>query len=379
MNTLSRTWQRGRWGVVGALGGTGLTMAGVLMMVLAATSAVFVAIGGGGGGGASLLAAGDSCIGQRSPSAGPPTAGPTEAPTASLTLPPPQPPYGQYRGGPPGAIPPEYLSLYQQAGQSRGIPWQVLAGVGWEELRHGDGKLVNAEASSAGAVGPMQFMPATWQQYAVDGDGDGRTDPSHAADAIPAAADMLVANGARKGVDGLRKSLYQYNHAEWYVNDVLAWAYHYANGQSVPIGPDSRPDCPAGSPISPGSASDVALKAVGIALRQVGLPYIWGAMGPNAFDCSGLVWFAYRNAGYVWERTDTNGQYTKGHHVPVDAVQPGDLVFWQTGSDIHHVAMYIGNNQIVEAPRPGLTVRVRNWKPTEGMPNAVRLTPTEAA
>ncbi|WP_161501044.1 C40 family peptidase [Embleya scabrispora] len=102
-------------------------------------------------------------------------------------------------------------------------------------------------------------------------------------------------------------------------------------------------------------------------------------MGPDAFDCSGLVWFAYRNAGFVWERTDTNGQYTKGQHVPAEAVQPGDLVFWQTGSDIHHVAMYIGNNQIVEAPRPGLSVRVRNWKPNEGMPNAVRLVPTAAA
>jgi cell wall-associated NlpC family hydrolase len=376
MNALPRALRRRRWGIAGVVGGSGLAIGGSLVAALAAASALFVALGGGGSTAAMALGPGNSCIASPVPvdtSQATPTG--SNAPAEMFIFPSPQPPYGQYEGKPPGAIPADYLRLYQQAGQSRGIPWQLLAGVGWEELKHGDGKLVNTEASSAGAVGPMQFMPGTWREYAVDGDGDGSADPSHAADAIPAAADMLVANGARKGVEGLRKSLYQYNHADWYVNDVLAWAYHYANGESVPVGPAESPNCPARSPVPPGAASEIALKAVDIALRQVGLPYIWGAIGPDAFDCSGLVWFAYQHAGHAWERTDTNGQYTQGQHVPVADVQPGDLVFWQSGSDIYHVAMYIGNNQIVEAPRPGIPVRVRNWKSTEpnGMANAVRL------
>jgi len=120
-------------------------------------------------------------------------------------------------------IPPDMLLLYESGAQRcPGLPWPVLAAIGKVETDHGRGSLV----SPAGAEGPMQFMPATWAEYAVDADGDG--DPSiwEAADAVPAAADLLCANGAGNPAT-LASAIYQYNHADWYVQLVLNWAARY--------------------------------------------------------------------------------------------------------------------------------------------------------
>lgn len=95
--------------------------------------------------------------------------------------------------------------------------------------------------------------------------------------------------------------------------------------------------------------------AVSTALAQVGKPYVWGANGPGSFDCSGLTSYAWRAAGVSIPRT-SRGQFSGLTRVSRAQLQPGDLVFEY--SPVSHVAMYIGNNTIVEASRPGVPVRV---------------------
>ncbi|MBC6458793.1 lytic transglycosylase domain-containing protein [Actinomadura sp. HBU206391] len=129
------------------------------------------------------------------------------------------------RGGRPGG----YLDLYRQAATGcSGLSWTVLAAIGQIESAHGR----NAGRSSAGALGPMQFMPATWRAYGVDGDGDRRADIMNPYDAVPSAAKYLCANGAGRGGQSLYKAVFAYNHAHWYVRDVLELAKAYARQYS---------------------------------------------------------------------------------------------------------------------------------------------------
>lgn len=93
-------------------------------------------------------------------------------------------------------------------------------------------------------------------------------------------------------------------------------------------------------------------QAIAYAEAQIGDPYVWGATGPNSFDCSGLVQAAYAAAGVKLPRT-TYQQVLVGAPVTKDQLQPGDLVFPDAG----HVQIYVGNGKVVEAPRAGLKVR----------------------
>ena len=111
-------------------------------------------------------------------------------------------------------IPPFLLPIYQAAGMQYGIRWEVLAGINEIETDYGR----NLNVSSAGALGWMQFMPATWQRYGVDANRDGVKDPFNPVDAIFAAARYLKAAG---GDTDLRKGIFAYNHADWYVDSVL--------------------------------------------------------------------------------------------------------------------------------------------------------------
>lgn len=100
--------------------------------------------------------------------------------------------------------------------------------------------------------------------------------------------------------------------------------------------------------------SDKAQKALNFAEKQVGKPYAWGSTGPNSYDCSGLVYAAYRNAGVKVGRT-TYEQIHNGKPVSKKNLQPGDLVFPSPSYD--HVQIYKGGGKIVEAARPGVGVR----------------------
>ncbi|MEU3557152.1 C40 family peptidase [Streptomyces fragilis] len=107
-----------------------------------------------------------------------------------------------------------------------------------------------------------------------------------------------------------------------------------------------------------------AAAAVAYAQRKLGSPYVWGATGPNAFDCSGLVQAAYRSAGISLPRT-TYAQIGAGQRVTRSQLRPGDLVFFYPG--VTHVGMYIGNGKMIHAPNPSAPVRVA---PVDEMPFA---------
>lgn len=105
-----------------------------------------------------------------------------------------------------------------------------------------------------------------------------------------------------------------------------------------------------------------AAEVIGFAEQQLGDPYVWGGTGPNGWDCSGLTQWAYGKAGVKIPRVASD-QQKQGKAVSTDAVQPGDLLF--NGNPAHHVVMAIGGGKIIEAPRTGLNVRIRSFKPGE--------------
>jgi membrane-bound lytic murein transglycosylase B len=111
-------------------------------------------------------------------------------------------------------VPAELLPLFQAAGAEYGVPWEVLAAINEIETAYGR----NAHMSSAGAIGFMQFMPSTWRRWGRDADGDRRRDPRNPADAIFSAARYLHAAGA---AHDLGRAIFAYNHAGWYVDEVL--------------------------------------------------------------------------------------------------------------------------------------------------------------
>ena len=125
-------------------------------------------------------------------------------------------------------IPPHYLAWYKAAARTcRGLSWQVLAGIGTMESGNGrsTARGVHRGKNREGAEGPMQFEPATFAEYAVRADLSAKLTPYNPADAIFTAARMLCADGARTG--HMQRAIFAYNHACWYVRDVLAIAARY--------------------------------------------------------------------------------------------------------------------------------------------------------
>jgi hypothetical protein len=124
-----------------------------------------------------------------------------------------------------GRIPPTYLDLYRRAAVTcPGLPWTVLAGIGTVETGNG----TNVHKSTAGAIGPMQFLPSTWAMYGYDADGDGKANIHDPTDAVFSAARYLCAAGAGLGGQSLDNAIFAYNHAWWYVREVINIANSYA-------------------------------------------------------------------------------------------------------------------------------------------------------
>ncbi|MEV7618247.1 NlpC/P60 family protein [Streptomyces sp. NPDC089799] len=293
----------------------------------------------------------------------------------------------------------------------KGMRWQILAGIARIESGHASGKQISPagditppitgprlDGSGIGgnttpfpdtdnglwdgdteferAVGPFQFLPETFRAYGKDGNGDGTVSPHNADDAAASAAVYLCGKGRDlNDRSQLRAAIYVYNHSNAYVEDVLSGIDQYDALGITPTVPT-------------GNASTVVAAALG----QQGVPYSWGGGGPNGpsrgfccspggqdgskivgFDCSGLTQYAYAQAGIQLPRTAA-AQAGAGRRIPasagVGALLPGDLVFYgydpDADSTIHHVGIYLGNGQMINAPRPGKPVRI---DPVTAMPD----------
>jgi murein DD-endopeptidase MepM/ murein hydrolase activator NlpD len=127
-------------------------------------------------------------------------------------------------------IPGPLVGVYRAAAASCPLPWPVLAAIGKVETDHGRSTLPGVARgtanSAAGAEGPMQFLPSTWATYGVDANGDGVADIYDPVDAIWGAARLLCANGAGNP-DSVRAAVFSYNHADWYVVEVMRVAASY--------------------------------------------------------------------------------------------------------------------------------------------------------
>ena len=251
-------------------------------------------------------------------------------------------------------IPPQLLPVYQTAADScPGLPWSVLAAIGKVETDHGRSTApgVRSGANFAGAAGPMQIgiggkAGNTFAGYAIDADGGG-ANVYNPVDAIFTAANYLCQNGAGRGAD-VAGAIFAYNHADWYVTKVLAIASTYAASEGLPPG---------------APAQEVAAAAVQFAYSQLGKPYRWGATGELGFyDCSGLMLRAYQKGGITLPRTSRQQWYAGARVWNVADMLPGDLVFYAYNTadpaTIHHVGIYIGAGNMIDAPYTGANVRI---------------------
>ena len=125
------------------------------------------------------------------------------------------------------------VPIWQAAGSAYGIPWEVLAAINKVETNFGQ----NLGPSSAGAIGWMQFMPSTWARWGIDANGDGVADPNNPTDAIFSAARYLAGCG---GQFDIARAVYCYNHASWYVNEVLGLASLYSQDGGGAAGRSAR-------------------------------------------------------------------------------------------------------------------------------------------
>ena len=249
----------------------------------------------------------------------------------------------------PAAIKTDYLA----AADRYKVPWTLLAGIGMEET--GQGR--NEATSSAGAQGLMQFMPATWAAYGVDGSGDGIADIHNDADSAMSAANYLTALGATTGgVDGVRRAIYGYNHADWYVNDVLLLRpglrrrNHPRRPRRLRPRRKRQPRPPVHQqrrrckPSSPGPKPTSAT------------PIVYGANGPSAWDCSSFTQAAYAHIGITIPRTASAQHdwlaHGNGYRVPLGQERPGDLIF----TDSYLGPNVIGHVMIVYDPARHLTI-----------------------
>ncbi len=303
------------------------------------------------------------------------------------------------------SVPSDYLKWFQRVGLQYNVPWTVLAGIGKVESDDGRTTLpgVKSGSNSFGAAGPMQIgignastnvwggAPVHPASEVVDGvatdeDGDGTASVYDVADAIAGAAKYLVAHGVQQNVPA---AIFAYNHADWYVEEVLSWSSSYAKGGFTvaaanqggtvvaAAGGGSTAGCTGNSQLAAFVAPNAIVgQAVSYAEDQLGKPYLFGGTGPAAFDCSGLVMMAYQAAGVTIARTSQD-QWKTLPHVPAAKVVPGDLVFFAgadgTPTAPGHVGLVVGKNLEIEAYATGFPVRVSTFGTPQSPPGETKV------
>jgi cell wall-associated NlpC family hydrolase len=289
------------------------------------------------------------------------------------------------------SIPADYLKWFRTVGLQYNIPWTVLAGIGKVESDDGQTTLpgVHSGSNAFGAAGPMQIgiggaSGDSWAVVATAEDGIEPPSVYDPADAIAGAAKYLVQHGAQQNIPS---AIFAYNHADWYVQEVLTWASTYAtggftvsavspNGGST-TGTSTGGSCTQNSVLADFVAPNATVEtAVSFAEEQLGKPYLFGGTGPAAFDCSGLVMMAYQSAGVTIARTSQE-QWATLPHVAAAKVIPGDLVFF-AGSDgtptsPGHVGLVIGKNTMIEAYATGTPIRISAFGTPQSAPGDTKV------
>jgi len=320
-------------------------VAGVLLLGLLAVPALI--------GTNMFFAAGAGCSGEQSGTAGQPPAG------------------GQAK-----SIPANYLYWYKRVGQQYGVPWTILAGIGTVESDNGQTTLpgVHSGSNAFGAAGnvwgglPVHPASEVVNGVATDEDGGRNASVYDPADAIAGAAKYLLEAQVTTNPSA---AIFAYNHLQSYVQSVLYYAGAYAGGKYSVVSADMPSgSSAAGCATTAGGVPQVmapnqaVATAIAYAEQQLGKPYQWGATGPDAFDCSGLVMMAYRAAGIDIART-SQVQWTTEQQIPASQVQPGDLVFFAgadgTPTSPGHVGLVIGNGQMIEAYATGFPIRIASY------------------
>ena len=339
--------ETGRAAAVGAIGCAALLVLGVALA------------GAGMIGGSMLFAAGQSCQASTNVVVTANQPAPSQAGRAS--------------------IPADYLRLYQRVGHVFGVPWTILAGIGEVETDHGRTTLpgVHSGANAFGAAGPMQIgiggrSGDTWggapvhpaaepvSGVATDFDHNGIASVYDPADAIAGAAKYLIAHGV---ISDPSAAIFAYNHLLSYVQAVQHWAGVYSGGSFTVTAASApaSPKCLDNSTTSDSVPNQRVSTVIAFARQQIGKPYVFGATGPDSFDCSGLVMMAYRAVGINIPRTSQE-QWLWGPRIPAGHEQPGDLVFF-AGSDgttvaPGHVGLVIGKGMMIEAYATGFPIRI---------------------
>ncbi|MFF4909812.1 NlpC/P60 family protein [Streptomyces sp. NPDC001260] len=280
------------------------------------------------------------------------------------------------------SVPSQYKSLIEDAGHTCSeVTPNLLAAL--LTLESG----FNPKArSQVGAEGIAQFMPSTWENQGIDGNGDGKRDVWDPADAIPSAAAYLCGIAENvKDVPGNPQSnmLAAYNAGTGAVRK-YGGVPPYKETQNYVQSIQALVDQPSGGKTATTRQAETAIDA---AKAMIGQPYSWGggnAHGPSTgtccsprgrsgtnisgFDCSGLTLYAYAKAGISLPRTAAE-QYAASEPVKPGDVRRGDLVFYGSSpASIHHVGLYIGGGWILDAPRPGTQVR---YDPMDTMPDLI--------
>ncbi|MBV6755139.1 C40 family peptidase [Rhodococcus opacus] len=271
-----------------------------------------------------------------------------------------------------------FVPWFQKAGAiCDGVKAPVLAALYAAEngFRYG----ATAPTSPSGARGPGQFMPATWARYGKDADGDGKADILGVADSVMASGHLLCdmygqieqwrSQGEVVG-DTLDLTIAAYNAGAGAVrlnHGMPSGAPDYENQTKPYVAKIRASEQRYASLLGVfgGGVDGIGGKIVEAAVRYLGLPYVWGGgnvTGPSAggFDCSGLTSYAVYAAtsGLALPRTSET-QWNVGVEVPIADARPGDLLFGNWGpAGPGHVAIYVGNGQMVHAPTTGDVVRV---------------------
>ena len=191
---------------------------------------------------------------------------------------------------------PELLALWQRAGAAYGIPWQVLAAINKVESNWGR----NMGPSSAGAIGWMQFMPDTWLRWGVDANGDGVADPWDPTDAIFSAARYLAAAG---GTADLYRGVFAYNHADWYVKEVLSLADLYGSNSAFAFSLDHMQQELDAARAAAAHKGELVIAAEKVARSESRVVAYWQARAAKAPLLSDQLALEQR-AGHAGERRD---------------------------------------------------------------------------